>query len=194
MGDGIGALDELVALCRDARAVGIDAPERQTTGCNLAAARMGRCAEVALAASAHGLPARISGGPVSMLTPALGTPFPTRLGWMRSGFSLWAELARRCPDATLVETYPSGSFKRMALAARPAVRLLPRSSAAGVAERLALLDDRVLLPAHAALWALDGVDAVAAALAAYEMSAGCGAALAEHTHPGHDGSRIVLVA
>jgi predicted nuclease with RNAse H fold len=194
VGKGAKALDELVALCRSARVVAIDAPERQTTGCNLPGVRAARCAEVALAASAHGLAERIPGGPVSMLTPVLGAPFPPRLSWMRSGFSLWTALAARCPRATLVETYPSGSFKRMALAAQPAVRLVPRSTAAGVVQRLGLLGDRVALPVHAALWALDGVDALAAALAAYELTGERGAVVAEHTHPGHDGSRIVLVA
>ncbi len=76
---GAGGPDELVALCAEVSHVGIDAPDVQTAGCPLPGVRPARCAEVALAATHHGRPERLLGGPVSMLTPAAGAPFPPGL-------------------------------------------------------------------------------------------------------------------
>lgn len=192
--DEPGALEELEAVCAHADAVGIDAPDQQTDGCSLHGRGRGRCAEVALAASAHGLATRLLGGPVGMLTPARQAPFPARLGWMHTGFELWRRLRAACPGVPLFEAYPSGSFRRLAAAAAPPVRLVPRGRRVAAVQRLALVADQVELPPGAALWCLDGVDALAAALAVYHVIVGPGSVVAEHDHPGHDGSRIVLMA
>ena len=189
-----GSLDELDAVCAHADAVGIDAPERQTDGCSLHAGTRGRCAEVALAANAHGLAARLLGGPVGMLTPPRHAPFPARLDWMHTGFELWRRLGASCPGVPILETYPSGSFRRLAAGVSPPVRLVPRGRRTAAVQRLALVAGMVELPPGAAVWGLDGVDALAAALAVYRMITGSGAVMAQHDHPGHDGSRIVLLA
>ncbi|HXQ60147.1 MAG TPA: DUF429 domain-containing protein [Acidimicrobiales bacterium] len=185
---------ELERLCADASHVGIDAPDRQTAGCLLPRVRPARCAEVALAATHHGLAERIVGGPVSMLTPSTGAPFPARLAWMKAGFVLWDRLRSRCGSVQFFETYPSGSFTRLALTARPAVRLKPRGTAFGIAQRVALLEPLVMHPDFLEMWGLDGVDALAAALAAFRVATGQGVVVAEHDHHGHDGSRITLIA
>jgi hypothetical protein len=185
---------ELVALCAAVTHVGIDAPDAQTTGCPLPGVRPARCAEVALAATAHGRDERIVGGPVSMLTPSLGAPFPVRLEWMKAGFALWDRLRSAGGSVTLFETYPSGSFTRLARLADPPRRLSPRSTALGVAERAALLEPFVDGPPFISMWGLDGVDALAAALAAYAVATGHGFVVADHTHGGHDGSSITLIA
>ncbi len=192
--DEPGSLEELEAVCERADAVGIDAPDQQTDGCSLHGGARGRCAEVALAANAHGLAARLLGGPVGMLTPARQAIFPARLGWMHTGFDLWSRLRAACPRVPLFEAYPSGSFRRLAAAVAPPVRLVPRRSRLAAVQRLGLVADKVELPPAAALWCLDGVDALAAALAVYQLIVGSGCVVAEHDHPGHDGSRIVLIA
>jgi len=181
-------------MCAGADGVGIDAPDRQTHGCHLGGGGPGRCAEVALAARTHGLAERIAGGPVSMLTPRLDADFPVRLHWMRAGFALWSALEDYAGATTLTETYPSGSFRRLAATSVPRVRLVARGAKTAAPQRLDLLADLVEAPAHAAMWSLDGVDALAAALAAFALEVGRGAVVAEHTHPGHDGSRIALLA
>jgi hypothetical protein len=191
---GDRGLEELERLCGDASHVGIDAPDSQTTGCPLPRVRPARCAEVALAATHHGRAERIVGGPVSMLTPSIGAPFPARLAWMKAGFVLWERLRDRCRSVQFFETYPSGSFARLALTARPAVRLKPRGTAYGIAQRVALLEPLVERPDFLEMWGLDGVDALAAALAAYRVARGTGFVVAEHDHPGHDGSRITMVS
>jgi hypothetical protein len=191
---GAGGPDELVALCTGLSHVGIDAPDSQTAGCPLPGVRPARCAEVALAASNHGRPERLVGGPVSMLTPSAGAPFPTRLDWMRAGFALWARLRSACGGAEFFETYPSGSFKRLAHRGPVPRRLAPRGTAVGLAQRAALLRPWVDGPPHLDMWGLDGVDALAAAVAAYRVAAGSGFVVAAHDHPGHDGSSITLIA
>jgi hypothetical protein len=188
------SLDGLYLMCAGARGVGIDAPDRRTPGCLLRGAPSGRCAEVALAARRHGGAERISGGPVSMLTPPLGASLPARLEWMQAGFALWSALAAHCPDVMLTETYPSGSFRRLAVRSVPPVKLVTRRTPTAPLQRLGLVADLVEVPLHSAMWSLDGVDALAAALAAYGLAVGHGAVVAEHNHPGHDGSRIALIA
>jgi hypothetical protein len=185
---------ELERLCAEASHVGIDAPDRQTAGCPLPGVRPARCAEVALAATHHGLAERMVGGPVSMLTPSAGHPFPARLAWMKAGFALWDRLRSRCGSVHFFETYPSGSFNRLARTARPAVTLKPRGTAVGIAQRVALLEPLVERPAFVEMWGLDGVDALAAALAAYRVATGGGFVVAEHGHDGSDGSQITLIA
>ena len=155
--------------------------------------RPARCAEVALAATYHGLDKRIVGGPVRMLTPSAGAPFPPRLQWMKAGFALWARLRWHCPTVAFFETWPSGSFTRLARLARQPVALAPRSTARGVAQRAALLEPLVDPPPFLAMWGLDGVDALAAALAAYRVAVGHGFVVAAHRHRGQDGSSITLV-
>jgi hypothetical protein len=187
---GDAGRDELADLCRAVSHVGIDAPDRQTAGCPEPGRRPGRCAEVALAASGHGRSQRLTGGPVSMHTPAAGGAFPDRLAWMRAGFELWELLRQRCPAVDCFETYPSGSFRRLAAGGLRPARLAPRGTAMGVAQRAGLLQPLVDGPAFLAMWGLDGVDA----LAAYRLAVGHGYVVAEHDQAGHDGSRIVLVA
>lgn len=184
---------ELLSLCAEVSHVGIDAPDRQTVGCVLPGVRPARCAEVALAASRHGLDERIGGGPVSMLTPSVGAPFPARLVWMRAGFELWDRLRTRCGSVEFFETYPSGSFRRLAQQARPKVTLTTRGSAWGIAQRAALLDGLVSRPPFSAMWGLDGIDALAAAVAAWRVATGTGFIVAEHHHPASDGSCITLI-
>jgi hypothetical protein len=184
---------ELASLCGDVSHVGIDAPDAQTAGCLLPGIRAARCAEVALAAVHHGLGQRIIGGPVSMLTPSAGAVFPARLDWMRRGFELWDLLRTRCPDVEFFETYPSGSFTRLARRGDPPVRLVPRSTAAGVAQRASMMAPLVAAPPFLAMWGLDGVDALAAAVAAYRVAVGTGFVVAAHDHRGNDGSTITLI-
>ena len=185
---------ELERLCCGVSHVGIDAPDRQTAGCPLPRVRPARCAEVALAATHHGLSERIVGGPVSMLTPSAGAPFPARLAWMKAGFALWGRLRSQCPSVEFFETYPSGSFTRLARLAPMRVALKPRGTALGIAQRVALLEPLVRRPDFVEMWGLDGVDALAAALAAYRVASGRGFVVAEHGHDGSDGSRITLIA
>jgi hypothetical protein len=185
---------QLERLCAGVSHVGIDAPDRQTAGCPLPRVRPARCAEVALAASHHGLDERIVGGPVSMLTPSAGAPFPARLAWMKAGFTLWDRLRSQCRSVEFFETYPSGSFTRLARSARPSVTLKPRGTALGIAQRVALLEPLVERPDFVEMWGLDGVDALAAALAAYRVATGQGFVVAQHNHDGNDGSRITLIA
>jgi hypothetical protein len=148
---------------------------------------------VALAATNHGLDERIVGGPLSMLTPALGAAFPPRLQWMKAGFALWDRLRSRCPGVEFFETWPSGSFTRLARLARPPVVLAARSTVGGVAQRATLLEPLVDPPDFLAMWGLDGVDALAAALAAYRVALGHGFVVAAHRHRGQDGSTITLI-
>jgi hypothetical protein len=191
---GADGPNELAALCQGVSHVGIDAPDRQTAGCPEPGKRPGRCAEVALAASGHGRNERMTGGPVSMHTPATGAVLPDRLAWMGAGFELWALLRDRCPSVEFFETYPSGTFRRLAAGGLRPARLIPRGTAMGVGQRAGLLEPLVDGPAFLTMWGLDGVDALAAALAAYRLAVGHGYVVAEHDHDGHDGSRIVLVA
>jgi hypothetical protein len=190
---GEAELAELVDLCAEVSHVGIDAPDRQTGGCPLPGVRPARCAEVALAATNHGLEERILGGPLSMLTPSQGAPFPVRLAWMKAGFDLWDLLRSKCPSVEFFETWPSGSFTRLARLARPPVALAARSTATGVAERAALLDPLVHRPPFLAMWGLDGIDALVAALAAYRVAVGHGFVVAGHSHRASDGSSITLI-
>jgi hypothetical protein len=191
---GETGLDELQTLCAELSHVGIDAPDSQTAGCSLRGVRPARCAEVALAASHHGLEKRMVGGPVSMLTPSAGATFPARLAWMKSGFKFWDRLTAHCPSVEFFETYPSGSFNRLAAMARPAVKLAPRGTARGIAQRSSLLEPLVQRPAFVDMWSLDGIDALAAAIAAYRVATGEGFVVAEHGHAASDGSRITLIA
>ncbi|MGH9017708.1 MAG: DUF429 domain-containing protein, partial [Acidimicrobiales bacterium] len=190
---GPAAGDEIVELCRGASALGIDAPDAPTGGCPLPGIRPARCAEVALAASAHGLDRRMVGGPLRMLTPSIGAPFPARLEWMKAGFALWGQLRLHLDGVHLFETWPSGTFTRLAAGAERPVRLLPRSSPGGVAQRARLLSAVVDGPPFLDLWGLDGLDALAAALAAYRVATGGGYVVAAHDHVAHDGSSITLV-
>jgi hypothetical protein len=190
---GDTGVDELVALCRGLSHVGIDAPDRQTLGCPLGGVRPARCAEVALSATRHGLDERMVGGPLSMLTPSAGAPFPARLQWMKAGFDLWDRLRSQCPAVTFFETWPSGSFTRLARLRRPPVALAARSTARGVAQRASLLEPLVEPPPFLAMWGLDGVDALAAALAAHRVAIGHGFVVAGHRHRDQDGSSITLI-
>jgi hypothetical protein len=190
---GEAGWDELVALCAGVSHVGIDAPDRQTGGCPLGGVRPARCAEVALSATDHGLDERIVGGPLSMLTPSAGAPFPPRLLWMKAGFALWDRLRTECPTVAFFETWPSGSFTRLARLSRPPVVLAARSTARGVAQRAALLEPLMDRPAFLAMWGLDGIDALAAALAAYRVAIGHGFVVAGHRHRAHDRSSITLI-
>jgi hypothetical protein len=193
LAQGDTGVEELVALCDGLSHVGIDAPDRQTGGCPLPGVRPARCAEVALSATHHGLDERIVGGPLSMLTPSAGTPFPARLQWMKAGFDLWDRLRSQCPSVTFFETWPSGSFTRLARLSRPPLVLAARSTARGVAQRASLLEPWVKPPAFLAMWGLDGVDALAAALAAYRVALGRGVVVAQHRHRDQDGSSITLI-
>jgi hypothetical protein len=73
------------------------------------------------------------------------------------------------------------------------VILAARSTAAGVAQRAALLEPLVDPPAFLAMWGLDGIDALAAAVAAYRVASGHGFVVAGHNHRAHDGSSITLI-
>jgi hypothetical protein len=190
---GDSGLDRLEELCAGVSHVGIDAPDRQTAGCPLPGVRPARCAEVALAATHHGRHERMAGGPVSMLTPSAGSPFPARLAWMKAGFKLWDRLRSHCGSVEFFETYPSGSFTRLASQAQPSVRLKPRGTALGISQRVGLLQPLVERTSFIEMWGLDGVDALAAAVAAYRVASGHGFVIAEHGHEASDGSRIILI-
>jgi predicted nuclease with RNAse H fold len=177
------ATTELVAFCRTAAAVAIDAPGGPSVGAHLSDAsvvkkfRSARCAEVALWRA---------GISVAWATPLSGAPaFPR---WMEAGFAIWRALteAGHAP----LETYPHGVFWR--LAGRP---LLHKQRPTGSAARLAALASAVTLPIGAAMWSHDGLDALAAALVASQQVTGRAEEIScarDTAVQGHDGSSMWL--
>jgi predicted nuclease with RNAse H fold len=144
--------DGLVGFCRSPH-VAIDAPDGLSRAPHLGDSRMGpkfqraRCAEGALG-RAH----RVW---VPWTTPTT-EPVPR---WMAAGFAVW-ELLRAAADP--IEVYPHAVFWRLA-----GRQLLHKQTAAGRRARLAALDRVVDLPAFAAAWSHDMIDALAAALVAW---------------------------
>ncbi len=63
-------------------------------------------------------------------------------------------------------------------------------TAAGVAQRAALLAAHVDGPPHAAMWGLDGLDALLARCRFHRSGRLAGFVVAAHRHRGHDGSSI----
>jgi predicted nuclease with RNAse H fold len=162
-------------FCLPATRVGVDAPGGPSLGAHvddLTVApkfRAGRCSEIPIA----GVPA------VSWVTPSSASEAS---GWMRTGFSVWADLrsaGSSLAGVEVVETSPAACFHRLNGGRWP-----PRKSTpAGRAARVALLSSLVELPAAPAVgssgwsdgwsvgssvshWGHDELDAVACAVVA----------------------------
>jgi hypothetical protein len=173
-------LDAAVAFADGATALAIDAPSelsRAPHGDDEALSpkfRRARCAEIAL-----GQDRRIW---VPWTTPERREDSPE---WMRVGFDLWAALRRVGHEP--VEVYPAGVFRALT------GKVLPKkTTAAGLAARIASLVREVDLPSTVAMWSHDGVDAAGAALVAAWSGDAAKASGVGHSHPGADGSAIWL--
>jgi hypothetical protein len=163
------ALEDVPGWCASAVRAGVDGPAGLSAGAHAGDTavapkfRGGRCSEVPVA----GYP------PVSWVTPSR---MADAAGWMRSSFAAWASLHAAGIEA--VEVFPAACFHRLNGRRWPP----PKTSAAGRAARLELLGGRLSLPAGAAGWGHDHIDAVAAALVA------AGGRRAAHRCPRPDGS------
>ena len=169
-----GVVEWVRSLKTAVERVAIDAPSALSTGAHrddtgLAPKfRAARCGEVALG--------REHGVWVPWVSPPIGAPQVA--GWIVAGLALFDALGGAGFDA--VETFPHAVFRTLAGAKVP-----PKSTPAGVARRVELLQaagvDDVSLP----LWGHDGLDAAAAALVAADPSA-------RAVTCGHDGSAVWL--
>ncbi len=169
-------------FCVGAASVAIDAPDRSSSLPHAGDARLAakfqraRCAEVAL---------RLTGVAVPWVTPASGEPVA---GWMATGWSIWSAL--RDAGVEPLETYPHAVFARLAGRA-----LLHKSRPSGLRARAQALVGAVELPEGLAMWSHDGLDALAAALVAWQAAHGTAVRIdcASDTAWGvHDGSAIWL--
>jgi hypothetical protein len=162
-----GELARLRAWCADASAVAIDAPAGPSEGRHVDDAALGtkfrpaRCAEVALGRAGYW---------VSWVTGA-GPHKP----WMEVGFAVYAAL----DDLAPVEVFPFAVFAEL-LGRRP-----PRKDTLlGRRARLDALRTRLELPATAALWGHDGIDAAGACVVAADVAAGRARRVACGDHEG----------
>lgn len=169
-----GMLEEVLGICRAAARVAVDAPGGPSRGVHLldgavaAKFRSGRCSEIPV----PGVPA------VPWVTPLTGDSCP---GWMLTGFDVWDGL--RAIGVEAVETFPAAVFHRLNGGRWPP----PKTTPAGRARRLTLLQSRLVLPDSASGWGHDLFDATAAALVA-----ACGRPQ-PHSCPDPDGSALWLV-
>ena len=168
------ALDAVLGFCRTAARVAVDAPGGPSRGAHLldgavaAKFRPGRCSEI----PRPGVPA------VPWVTPLTEEASP---GWMRRGFAVWDGL--RSIGVDTVETFPAAVFHGMNGRRWPPAKTTP----AGRERRLTLLRRRLVLPAVAAVWGHDLIDATAAALVAASGRP------QPHCCPVPDGSSLWLV-
>jgi predicted nuclease with RNAse H fold len=167
-------LEGVRSLAATVMAIAIDAPAAPSTAPHASDAslsakfRPARCAEIGLG--------RLRRLWVPWVTPVAG-PFPA---WMAVGFTLFEALRER---PNVVETYPHAVFRT--LAAGP---VRPKRAADGIAARVALLEAAGVREPRLGMWSHDGLDAVAAAVAARGVldSSSIGVTC------GHDGSAIWL--
>jgi predicted nuclease with RNAse H fold len=174
-------IEAVVTLAKDAAAIAIDAPAELSTAPHRDddaisnKFRTARCGEIAL-----GQQAKIW---VPWVTPHDAAQVA---GWMGVGFSLWRAL--RAAGHEPLEVYPAGVFKTLA-----GKRVPSKSTRAGLQARIALLEPLVVLPEMIDMWSHDGIDALGAAITAYQASQGVAQRIA-HTGGGCDGSAIWLPA
>jgi hypothetical protein len=148
-------LARLRAWCGDGAVVAVDAPAGPSEGHHVDDATLGnkfrpaRCAEVALGRAGYW---------VSWVTG----PGPFK-PWMEVGFAVYAAL----DDLSPVEVFPFAVFAEL-LGRRPPRKDRP----AGRRARLDALATRLDLPATAALWGHDGIDAAGACVVAADLAAG----------------------
>jgi hypothetical protein len=89
-----------------------------------------------------------------------------------------------------LETYPHGIMWRLA-----GRQLRHKKSSAGALARLQILEEHIDLPVGAQMWAHDGVDALAAALVAWQSVHGIADRIDcsnDSEWPSHDGSSMWL--
>lgn len=176
----VGDLDEVVEWVRavgEVRRIAVDAPSALSPGAHADDTRLApkfraaRCGEIALG--------RDAGVWVPWVSPPVGA---TDLApWIRVGLEVFAALAAGGHD--VVETFPHAVFRALA----DGRRIAAKSTAAGLAERVARLHAAGVEEATLPMWGHDGLDACAAALVAADPSA-------RAITCGHDGSSIWLPA
>jgi predicted nuclease with RNAse H fold len=166
-------VEEVVARCRGAALVAIDAPSEPATGRVHGGVRspkfsVARCNEIA------------AGEELGVWVPWVTPTLDAAPAWMRTGFALWDAL--RADGHVPVETYPAGSFWLLHGRRWPPKKSTP----GGRAARLALLEPlvgRLDLASH------DHIDAVMAAVVARGP-----ARIVRHTGPGCDSSALAVLA
>ena len=174
-----GVVEWVRSLSTPVARVAVDAPSALSTGAHrddLGLApkfRAARCGEVALG--------RECGVWVPWVSPPVGAPDVA--GWIVVGIAVFDALGGAGLDA--VETFPHAVFRTLARSGGAGGKVPAKSTAAGLARRVELLQaagvDDVSLP----LWGHDGLDAAAAAFVAADASA-------RAVTCGHDGSAIWL--
>ncbi|MGZ4734747.1 MAG: DUF429 domain-containing protein [Acidimicrobiia bacterium] len=171
--------DGVVALTRTARDIAIDAPAQLSTAPHRADEsispkfRTARCGEIALGQQA--------GIWVPWVTPHDAAKVA---GWMQVGFGLWAALRAAGHDP--IEVYPAGVFRVLAGTTPPR-----KTTRAGLQARVHLLGEHVELPPAIEMWSHDGIDALGAALTAFQKGRGI-AREVRHDGAACDGSAIWL--
>lgn len=171
-----GDVSEVAAFARGATSIAIDAPSGPSTGPHyhdegLAPKfRLARCGEIALG--------REKGIWVPWATPVATAVTPA---WMELGFRLYEALL--ATGHRPIEVYPYAGFR--VLAAR---KLLPKTTVAGLRQRVTLLQNEELTTEHMELWSHDAVDAALGALVALQAHEGS----ARPVTCGHDESAIWL--
>jgi predicted nuclease with RNAse H fold len=169
-------VSEVKALTDGATAIAIDAPSSHSTGPHrddetLAAKfRLARCSEIALG--------REVGIWVPWVTPVATAVTPA---WMEVGFRLYNALL--AAGHRPIEVYPYAGFRVLAAAHLP-----PKTTAAGLRERVDLLRREHIAADHMELWSHDAVDAALGALVAVQAHEGS----ARPVGCGHDRSAIWL--
>jgi predicted nuclease with RNAse H fold len=175
--------DGIAAFCSRAASVAIDAPGGLSSGAHVDDHRLapkfrgGRCSEVALR--------RLCQISVPWVTPGSDMALAP---WMRAGFGLWSVLRQRGHEP--IETYPHAVFWRLA-----GRQLTGKQRRVGQAARLSALGGHLELPAGAAMWSHDGIDALAAAFVAWHQARGSAVRIdcaEDRAWPIHDGSSMWL--
>lgn len=172
-----------VRFCEGSAAVAIDSPGGPSELCHLEDVsistkfRRARCSEVALARVGISVP---------WITPPAGEESGLP-GWMSTGFALWDALDQS--GFQPLETYPHGIFWRLA-----GHQLRHKQLPIGAKHRLATLSAHLELPTGIEMWSHDGLDALAAALVAWQSLHGLAECIdcSSDEWPTHDESSIWL--
>lgn len=164
-----GDVDEVAALCREARAIAIDAPSdpatgRVHTGRHSPKFAVARCNEIA------------AGEQLGIWVPWVTPTIDAAPSWMRTGFDVWAAL--RDDAHAPVEVYPAGCFWLANGRRWPPKKSTPDGRAAR----------RALLGLDADLRTHDHIDAAMAAVVARGPHV-----LVGHDEPGCDDSRLAVL-
>ena len=167
------AIDEVMARCRGADAIAVDAPSDPATGrvhdgVRSAKFAVARCNEIA------------AGEELGIWVPWVTPTLDDAPRWMRVGFEVWDAL--RADGHEPVEVYPAGCFWLLNGRRWPPRKTTPEGRAA----RLALLEPfvgRLDLRSH------DHIDAVMAAVVARGPHR-----IVRHTGPGCDTSTLAVLA